>query len=53
MKASGRLAWAAVLALGLGLCASEAAAGPKIITQCQTLHEPGAYILGKNLTVLW
>src|SRR4029450_9302655 len=24
---------------------------PKIITQCQTLHEQGAYILGKNLTV--
>lgn len=51
MKASGRPLWAAVLALGLGLCATEAAAGPKIITQCQTLHEQGAYILGKNLTV--
>lgn len=52
MKASRQPVWAAVLALGLGLCASEAAAGPKVITKCKTLHEPGSYILGKNLFVL-
>ena len=40
-----------MLALSLGLYATEAAAGPKVITKCKTLHEPGAYVLGKNLTV--
>jgi hypothetical protein len=52
MKASGRPLWTTVLALGLGLYATEAAAGPKVITKCKTLQESGAYVLGKNLTVL-
>jgi len=49
MNAKPYPATGVVLALGLGVCASSATAGPKVVTQCQTLPQPGAYVLGKNL----
>jgi len=51
MKAKECVAVATMLALGLGDSATEVAAAPQIINQCQTLSEPGAYVLGKNLAV--
>jgi len=51
MKRKEFVAVAAMMALGLGGNATGAAAAPQVINQCQTLSEPGSYVLGKNLTV--
>jgi len=50
MKANVYVAVAAIVALGLGISAAPGAAAPHVINQCQTLPEPGSYILGKNLS---
>jgi hypothetical protein len=49
MKTKEYVAAAAMVVLGLGGHATEGAAAPQVINQCQTLAEPGSYVLGKNL----
>lgn len=43
-----KLAW--ILLVGPWLLAGEAQAAPTVITSCQAITQPGAYVLGQNLS---